>query len=217
MALAEGRPGHAVTNQPCRVGIIEYGAGNIQSIGNAFEHLGAEVRRVSREADAAGCTHLVLPGVGAFGFCADRLAASGMTAMVQRWALDDCRPLLGICVGMQLLADRSDESPSASGLGWMGGAIRSLAGAPGVRVPHVGWNTVTFEQPWGEFRAGAEADFYFDHSFAYIDPREGTSVASCEHGVRFSAVVRRDNLIAAQFHPEKSQTSGMRFLRGFLP
>jgi glutamine amidotransferase len=174
------------------------------------------VIRVHCAGDAEGCTHLVLPGVGAFGFCAERLAGSGMIGLVERWAFEDRRPLLGICVGMQLLADRSDESPSAKGLAWLGGAIESLAPGPGVRVPHVGWNTVTFEQPWGEFRTGDAADFYFDHSFAYIHPTAGTSVASCEHGVRFSAVVRRDNLIAAQFHPEKSQSAGMRFLRGFL-
>ena len=200
-----------------RVGIIDYKAGNLQSIGNAFEHLGVQVVRVHQESDIAGCTHLVLPGVGAFGFCADRLAESGLTPTVERWAYELRRPLLGICVGMQLFADASEESPDARGLGWIGGHVRRIPGVDCVvRVPHVGWNTVTFDSPCGGYRAGDEADFYFDHSFAYQDPVRGATVASCEHGLRFSAIVQRDNILAVQFHPEKSQASGMRFLRGFL-
>lgn len=201
---------------PRHVGIIDYQAGNLQSIGNAFEHLGATVTRVRSDAELARCTHLVLPGVGAFGFCAERLAASGLTLPLRRWAFEELRPLLGICVGMQLLAHASDESPDVRGLGWLGGAVRALPGSGPVRVPHVGWNTVTFEEPCGEFRAGDEADFYFDHSFAYGLPDEGRRVAYCEHGSRFSAVIARGNIVAAQFHPEKSQTAGLKLLRGFL-
>jgi imidazole glycerol-phosphate synthase subunit HisH len=200
-----------------RVGVVDYQAGNLHSIGNAFEHLGAQVVRVHQASQVDGCSHLVLPGVGAFGFCAERLAESGLMGAVERWAFELQRPLLGICVGMQLLADGSDESPDAPGLGWIGGRVGLIPGVDRVvRVPHVGWNTVTFESSWGEYRAGDEADFYFDHSFAYANPIRGSTVASCEHGVRFSAVVERNNVIAAQFHPEKSQAAGMRFLRGFL-
>ncbi len=200
-----------------RVGLIDYQAGNLQSIGNAFEHLGAEVVAVREAGDAANCTHLVLPGVGAFGFCADRLSSSGLTPLVERWALEAGRPLLGICVGMQLLADRSEESPAAEGLGWVGGSVRRIPGGhPEVRVPHVGWNTVTFAESCGSFAVGDEADFYFDHSYAYSDPTEGSTVASCRHGVTFSAAVRRGSVLAVQFHPEKSQEVGLRFLRGFL-
>lgn len=199
-----------------QVGIVDYQAGNIQSIGNAFDHLGAEVIRVRETADIARCTHLVLPGVGAFGFCAEKLYASRLIGGVEQWAFADRRPLLGICVGMQLLADGSDESPEALGLGWMGGVVQQLVGNSAIRVPHVGWNTVTFEVSWGEFAAGDEADFYFDHSFAYPTPVQGRRVAQCTHGIPFSAVIQRDNVVAAQFHPEKSQAAGLRLLRGFL-
>jgi glutamine amidotransferase len=200
----------------CRVGIVDYQAGNIHSIDNAFASLGARTLRVRRADDVGSCTHLVLPGVGAFGFCTERLAASGLTAALRHWVFEDKHPMLGICVGMQMLADSSEESPEARGLGWVGGSVRRIAPAPGIRVPHVGWNSVKFEAEFGEFGAGASADFYFDHSFAFHQPREGMTLGHCDHGESFSAVVRRDNLIGAQFHPEKSQSSGMRFLRAFL-
>lgn len=118
---------------------------------------------------------------------------------------------------MQLLADGSEESPGAAGLGWLGGFVRALPRTSGaVRVPHVGWNRVTFQEPLGDYRKGDVADFYFDHSFAYVNPVGGRTVGACQHGISFTAVVRKDNIVAVQFHPEKSQASGLRVLRGFL-
>jgi glutamine amidotransferase len=198
------------------VGLVDYQAGNIRSIENALEHLGAHVRRVTAAGDLDGCTHLILPGVGAFGFCASQLRASGLIETLERWALKDRKPLLGICVGMQLLADGSEESPQIPGLGWIGGEVRRISTSAGVRVPHVGWNTVTFPSGFGEFAPGTSADFYFDHSFAYYAPRYGEQIALCRHGDEFCAVVASGNIVAAQFHPEKSQAAGLRFLRGFL-
>lgn len=198
------------------VGIVDYGAGNIQSIQNAFDYVGAIVRRIHSGRDLSGCSHVVLPGVGAFGFCAERLQASGLTPDLQRWALEQRKPLLGICVGMQLLGDRSDESPDIAGLGWIGGDVRRLRAQAGVRVPHVGWNKVRFEHPFGAFAQGDNADFYFDHSFAYHEPRQGRAVGACLHGALFNAVVEHGNIVAAQFHPEKSQAAGLRFLESFL-
>jgi glutamine amidotransferase len=199
------------------IGLVDYQAGNVQSIANAIEHLGAQVRKVTRPADLQDVTHLVLPGVGAFGFCAQRLRASGLLESLERWTLVDRRPILGICVGMQLLADTSEELGLQHGLGWGGGSVQALKPpSPAFRVPHVGWNTVSFDEPFGEFQRGDAADFYFDHSFAYQAPTHAHRIASCTHGQTFCAVIRRQNLVAAQFHPEKSQTAGMRFLRGFL-
>lgn len=199
------------------VGVVDYQAGNIQSIVNAIEHLGASVRRVDTVPKLAGVSHVVLPGVGAFGFCAEQLRASGLVDGLERWALVDRRPMLGICVGMQLLADSSDELGFQQGLGWCGGTVRRIrSDAPEVRVPHVGWNSVTFTERFGDFGVGDVADFYFDHSYAYQAPSSARTLASCTHGQTFDVVIRRDNLVAAQFHPEKSQTAGMRLLRGFL-
>jgi glutamine amidotransferase len=198
------------------VGIVDYQAGNIQSIENAFDHQGARVVRVQSAADLGGCSHLVLPGVGSFGFCAEKLRATALVDRVREWALEEQKPLLGICVGMQLLADASEESPDAPGLGWLGGQVRRIPASPGIRVPHVGWNTVEFASTCGEYAAGSRGDFYFDHSFAHEGPREGETVGFCQHGVRFSAVLRRGSVTAVQFHPEKSQAAGMKLLRGFL-
>jgi imidazole glycerol-phosphate synthase subunit HisH len=198
------------------VGLVDYKAGNIHSIENAFLHVGASVVRLHTEAELSGCTHVVLPGVGAFGFCADKLRATGIVPALHEWAFQHKRPLLGICVGMQLLADGSEESPDAAGLGWIGGNVRRIPRGEDVRVPHVGWNSVRFDVAYGEFAAGNRADFYFDHSFAYHNPTLGSTVGTCIHGEDFSAVVRRDNITAVQFHPEKSQASGLRFLSSYL-
>ena len=199
------------------VGIIDYQAGNIRSIANAFEHLGARVEHIRTASAISSASHLLLPGVGAFGFCADRLRASGLIPAILQWTFEQQKPILGICVGMQLLADDSDELGLQQGLGWVGGSVRRLQSEdPLVRIPHVGWNTAVFEQPFGDFAAGDGADFYFDHSYAYRSPVRGAPLARSHHAEPFCAAVRADNLVAAQFHPEKSQTAGMRFLRGFL-
>lgn len=198
------------------VGIVNYQAGNIHSIDSAFSCLGASTVRIRAAEDFAACSHVVLPGVGAFGFCSSQLQASGLVDELRRWALDDRRPMLGICVGMQLLADASEESPGATGLGWIGGAVQRIPAEESIRVPHVGWNTVQFDRTCGDYLAGSSADFYFDHSYAYREPRHGISIGSCVHGIQFNAVVQRESIIAVQFHPEKSQSAGMRFLSGFL-
>jgi glutamine amidotransferase len=189
----------------------------MQSLANALEHVGAEITRLGRGSSFEGITHIVLPGVGAFGHCAGRLEASGLVPALADWALVQRRPLLGICVGMQLLTGGSEESPGVRGLGWLDGGIKRLTSdRPDIRVPHVGWNDVRFSQPWGGLAAGAAADFYFDHSFAYLDAAPGDVLADCVHARPFCAAVRRRNVIGAQFHPEKSQTAGQAFLRAFL-
>lgn len=199
------------------IGIVDYQAGNIRSIANAFEHQGVRVVYVRSQTDLQGVSHVVLPGVGAFGHCADMLRKSDLTPAVEYCAFTLKKPTLGICVGMQLLADSSDEMGLQQGLGWIGGEVRRLQAVdPKVRIPHVGWNTAVFSRPFGSFCAGEGADFYFDHSFAYRQPRLGEPVAVCTHGEQFCAVVARDNIVAAQFHPEKSQGAGMRFLKAFL-
>lgn len=194
------------------VAVVSGGGENINSVLFALERLNVKPVLTTEAAAIVAADRVILMGVGAAGPGMEKLSRLGLVDCFRRLE----QPLLGICVGMQLLADRSDESPEVRGLGWMGGAVRALAGSASVRVPHVGWNTVTFDVDACGFRAGDEADFYFDHSFAYGDPVQGRRVAYCDHGTRFSAVVERDNIVAAQFHPEKSQTVGLRLLKGFL-
>jgi imidazole glycerol-phosphate synthase subunit HisH len=200
------------------VGVIDYRCGNIRSVMNAIAAVGAECKLVSTSQDLEDCSHALLPGVGAFGFCADRLRESGMLPALERWVRQERRPLLGICVGMQLMADIGEEQGRHAGLSWIGGTVRKLRrlADSGVRVPHVGWNEARFVQPFGSFKAGDAADFYFDHSFGYQDAPPGSEIARCKHGDEFVALVRKDNIVAAQFHPEKSQVAGMRFLESFL-
>lgn len=201
---------------PC-LGIIDYQAGNIRSIESAFEALGVRVMLVRDVSVIDQCTHIVLPGVGAFGHCMAKLRASGLLDRLERWALEEERPLLGICVGMQLMAQSGQEMGEHEGLGWLGGKVLALeARPPVVRVPHVGWNEVRFQEDFGPFKVGDTPDFYFDHSFAFFDPTIGRTIGEGHHGVSFSAIVRKGNLVAAQFHPEKSQEAGLSFLRGFI-
>lgn len=201
------------------VGIIDYQSGNIRSVANAVEAVNAQSFLVRSPQDLINCSHLILPGVGAFGFCAERLRKSGLLESIEQWALRDGKPLLGICVGMQLMADHSEELGLHPGLGWIGGAVRKLkqpAGQAAIHVPHVGWNEVLFKESFGLFKEGEAIDFYFDHSFAYYSPRLGLEIGSANHGYNFSALIKRGNLVATQFHPEKSQSAGMRLLESFL-
>jgi imidazole glycerol-phosphate synthase subunit HisH len=197
--------------------VVEYHAGNVRSIANALEHLGARVEMVSAEHHLSSCSHVLLPGVGAFRYCADRLRESGLVPALEQWAVHERRPMLGICVGMQLFADWGEELGGSEGLGWIGGSIVRLpATDPACRIPHVGWNNIEFHLPFGDFQVGEQADFYFDHSFALDQPVRAEVMARCQHGRTFPAVIARDALVAAQFHPEKSQTAGLRFLSAFL-
>jgi glutamine amidotransferase len=201
-----------------RVGIVDYQSGNIRSVTNAVEYAGGSVVVVRTPDSLATCSHVVLPGVGAFGFCADRLRASGLIPALEQWAFVDRKPLLGVCVGMQLMADASEEQETHPGLGWMGGQVRKLdaGGDASIRVPHVGWNEVVFREQLGHFREGDAPNFYFDHSYAYDAPLIGVEVGICSHGRTFSAIIRRENIVAVQFHPEKSQAAGMRLLQSFF-
>ena len=199
------------------VGVIDYQAGNIKSVMSAVEYTGAIAKQIKRSEELGDCSHIILPGVGAFGYCVDRLRGSDIFPSVEKWALEQCKPILGICVGMQLMADHSTENGKNMGLGWVGGKVEKIKHNDlNIRVPHVGWNDVLFEESFGDFKQGDKADFYFDHSFAYKEVSNGDVVGRSEHGESFAAIIRKNNIIAVQFHPEKSQAAGLRLLNGFL-
>ena len=194
------------------IAILDYGMGNLRSVQKAFEYLGADARIVSAPAEADGAARLVLPGVGAFRDAAERLRASGLDEALLR-AVRAGKPVLGICLGMQLMFARSEENGSYEGLGLFPGTITRLP-APGLKIPHMGWNTIaTRACPLWE--AGEEKCVYFVHSYCAAEISEDWTAAVCAYGTPFSAAVCRDNVMATQFHPEKSGAAGLEMLRRF--
>lgn len=194
------------------VALIDYGAGNLHSVHNALRAAGAEGLAITADPQVvAKADRIVLPGVGAFAACAAGLRAiDGMVEALGRRALEEGAPFLGVCVGMQLMADAGEELGTHQGLGWIRGTVRHLPPSPGVRVPHMGWNDVIPAVDHPLIEAG---EAYFLHSFAF----EGDSVlATTEHGGPVTAAIGRDNLAGVQFHPEKSQRYGIALLERFL-
>ncbi|HEY0269825.1 MAG TPA: imidazole glycerol phosphate synthase subunit HisH [Sphingomonas sp.] len=195
--------------------LIDYGAGNLRSVHNAL--LAADARDVAVTADpemVRVADRIVLPGVGAFAACMGGLAAlPGMIEALETRVLKDAAPFLGICVGMQLLADRGEEMGGHAGLGWIGGTVRHLTGAPGLKIPHMGWNDVVPTRPHPLIVPG---EAYFLHSYAFEAADPANVLATTDHGGPVTAAVGRDNLIGVQFHPEKSQNYGLAFLARFL-
>jgi glutamine amidotransferase len=195
------------------VAVLDYGVGNLHSAAKALDRAGADVRVVATVEEAAGAAALVVPGVGAYGACLTGLSSAGGAAAVAGW-LEGGRPLLGICVGMQLLFEASDEGPVADGVGVLPGKIRRLAGQ--VKIPHIGWDEVTV-RPGSRLLAGLGdgTRFYFVHSYA-PEPDGDAVAAVCDYGGRFTAAVERGNLFGTQFHPEKSGAAGLALLANFV-
>lgn len=196
--------------------LIDYGAGNLRSVANALQSLDAEVVVVSSGADfPENPARVILPGVGSFGDSMEELTRRGLADPVRR-AIAAGVPFLGICVGYQLLFDGSEESPGISGLGILRGQVKRFL--PGKKIPHMGWNAVCPTQPEHPCWAGMGENpyFYYVHSY-FPDPEDKTLIAATtEYEETFAAAVIRDNLWAVQFHPEKSQDSGLQLLRNFL-
>ena len=196
------------------VALVDYGMGNRRSVEKALEHVGARVTRTADRDAIAAADAIVLPGVGAFPEAMRRLAALGLDELIRERAGAGV-PLLGICLGMQLLFDASDEHEGAAGLGLLPGTVTRLR-APGLKVPHIGWNTVTFSRP-SQLTSGLgdAAAFYHVHTFACRPEEESDVVGRGEYGERFVSVVERGNVMGAQFHPEKSSLDGLALLRNF--
>lgn len=199
-----------------RVGIINYGMGNITSVRNAVQAVGGEVIVFETPSDVCETSHLILPGVGAFGDVMANLTEFGWIDILQRHAVDQEKPFLGICLGMQLLAETGTEHGSFQGLGWIPGTVTRLAGN-GVRIPHIGWNDVDLTEQTGLYEeVETGQDFYFVHSYAIRPEDESCVTGWCHHGERFAASLQHNNIYATQFHPEKSHRSGLKLLENFI-
>lgn len=201
-----------------KVVLLDYGAGNLRSVAKAFEHEGAEVVLTDDPAVARSADRLVLPGQGHFGQCMTRLEERGLADAV-RGHVAAGRPFIGICVGMQLLYDGSDEAPGVAGLGLLPGTVHRIPTE--LPLPHVGWNAVEFKghaefDPVLAGVAGPEPRyFYHVHSFAVLEDDNDAVLGRCRYDASFASIIGRDNVWGIQFHPEKSQEDGLRILGNF--
>jgi len=199
------------------ISLINYGSGNLRSVGKAFEQVGASVRIADNPAGLKGANAVVLPGVGAFGDCVRNLHERGLWESLAEW-IRAGRPFLGICLGYQLLFKESEESPGVSGFGFLKGRVARFPARPGLKVPHMGWNQLELvgsDNPlWGGL--GPSPDVYFVHSYYPVPDDPGIVSARCTYGEPFAAAVRLGALHACQFHPEKSQETGLTILRNFV-
>lgn len=219
MWACDGRRDHM------NVVVIDYGSGNLRSVAKALERAAADEAaadiRVTGDADLVRrADRVVLPGVGAFGDCLAGLnGLAGMREALAEAVLDQGRPFLGICVGMQLLADRSVEHGRHEGLGWIAGEVGPIEPVDkSLKIPHMGWNELSVTAAGHPVLAGVStgAHAYFVHSFAFRCASEETLMVSVDYGGRVAAMVGRDNIVGTQFHPEKSQETGLWLLCNFL-
>jgi glutamine amidotransferase len=196
--------------------IVDYGVGNVGSVHNMLRKIGARARVSGSPQDIEAADKLILPGIGHFGHGMNTLSQTGLVPVLQTQALVRRKPILGICLGMQMMTRGSDES-EVPGLGWVDAATHRFPDTPGLRVPHMGWNTVQPAVNARLFdRQAAEPErFYFVHSY-YVQTADSTHVAAtCRYGIDFVASFEVGNLFGVQFHPEKSHLFGMALLRRF--
>jgi glutamine amidotransferase len=204
-----------VTARP-RIGLIDYGSGNLRSVAKALEAVGAEPQQIGSGPIPGGLDALVLPGVGSFGDSVRHLQERELFRPIQDW-LTSGKKFLGICLGYQLLFKASEESPGVEGLGLFEGTVQRFRIA-GLKVPQIGWNQLTWtKEAYERFPGLPSAPFvYFVHSYYPVPEDKSIIAATAEYGEEFAAAVVADNLLATQFHPEKSQENGLAILRQFV-
>jgi imidazole glycerol-phosphate synthase subunit HisH len=199
-----------------RVGVIDCGISNITSVLNAFLYLGCNVKTVSKSKEVSDFTHLVLPGVGSFPKGMENLIIKGFDEAISN-EVEKGKPILGLCLGMQLFAEFGEEFEPTNGLRLIEGHISKIdTGESRLRLPHIGWNKVTFKNN-SVIAAGVpeSSAFYFVHSYSYSNPNEPYVVGICDYSTEVVAFIEKDNIFGAQFHPEKSQANGLLLLKNF--
>jgi len=202
------------------IAVIDYDMGNLRSVAKALEKVGARAVCTRDASVIADASHVVLPGVGAFGDCMAHLDQYGLVEPIKR-SIESGKPFLGICLGLQLLFEESSEFGAQAGLGIIKGAVVRFPAPAGegkeaLKVPHMGWNSVEFVKD-SPLLDGLETGeyFYFVHSFYAAPAEDGVTLTETDYGLRFASSVSRDNVFACQFHPEKSQQAGLKVLRNF--
>ena len=198
------------------VAVIDYDAGNIMSVIKAVEHLGHEALLTRSADEILGADHIILPGVGAFGDCMEKLRSYELEDVIKK-AVDKGIPFMGICLGLQLIFEESEESPGVKGLGLLKGKIKKLPEDKGLKIPNIGWNSLSFPREGRLFRGIDEGVFvYFVHSYYLQAEDESIVTATTDYAAHIHASVEKDNVFACQFHPEKSSDPGLKMLDNFL-
>lgn len=198
------------------IAVLDYDAGNIKSVEKALNFLGEEVKITRDKEEILTADGVILPGVGAFGDAMEKLHQYGLVEVI-REVVERGIPFLGICLGLQLMFESSEETPGVEGLHLLDGKIRRIPAAPGLKIPHIGWNDLTFPNEGRLFRGVEEHSYvYFVHSY-YLEAADPSIVtATTEYGTLIHASVEKDNIFACQFHPEKSSRVGMKILQNFI-
>ena len=200
------------------IAIIDYGVGNIKAFANIYKQLNVPIKNVRCIDDLEDVSKLILPGVGSFDYAMEQLENSGMREKLDELVLKNKVPLLGVCVGMQMLADSSDEG-ELRGLSWINGSVKKINTVNvecNTRLPHMGWNDVVVNNERELFK-GLETDsrFYFLHSYYFEAAHQSNVIASTDYGDKFTCAVKRENIFGVQFHPEKSHEYGIKLLKNF--
>lgn len=197
------------------IAVVNYGLGNLHSVHKALVHVGGEAFVTDDPEDMLSADKLVLPGVGAFADGVAGLAARGLVSVVKQFAASG-RPMLGICLGMQLLFDESEEQGRHQGLGLLPGKVVFFR-QPGIKIPQIGWNQIEVRKQ-SRLMAGIQDDdyFYFNHGYYCVPEEAADSLTLTEYGVKFASAVERGNIFGVQFHPEKSQKTGLTVLKNFV-
>jgi len=200
------------------IAIIDYGVGNINAFINVYRKLSIDIKRATNENDLNGATRLILPGVGAFDHAMSQFESSGMHAKVEKMVIQDKIPILGVCVGMQMLAKSSTEG-NLPGLGWIDGTVKRFNSDDipfETKFPHMGWNKVTFVKQSPLFDdMKATSEFYFLHSYYFQCNNENNILSIANYGVEFTVAVNHENIYGIQCHPEKSHQDGVQLLKNF--
>jgi glutamine amidotransferase len=200
-----------------KITIVNYGLGNLWSVRNALEYLDADVEISSDPAVVSKADCLILPGVGSFGAGMSNIVSKNLKFAMDEAVLHRCVPVLGICLGMQLLADGSEEAHCVPGLGWIPGKVVRLRG-DALRLPHMGFNSVSPVSSSSSLfeNTHSSSDFYFVHSYCFSPEEKAHYLATSNYGAEFVSAVKRANIVGVQFHPETSQSNGLQFLSNFI-
>jgi glutamine amidotransferase len=200
------------------IGIVDYGMGNLLSVYNACEMVGADVKICRMHSDLKDIERIILPGIGAFRDCSKHLFEEGFADALNEQVLHHKKPILGICLGMQIMATKGLEGGEWQGLGWFDAIVQRIAPEDDpLRVPHIGWNTTVYKANHPLFTGlPLNVDFYYVHSYHMVCRQINDVIATCEYKYDITSAVAKENIFATQFHPEKSQDYGLRVLENFI-